>query len=197
VPVLAPCRLGIWLDTRCCPEVPQRPCPFLCSWSSELRDTDTGTSASELSGHPWRPPPRPWVRLGPARVFRKRISKMRKPRPRNRGLESQARTQGAGRLRRPNKVVGVGRYPRSRGFWMALPRRSRGQSDASNTSSQRPAKKGNWRVSCCATGVSPPEQDPCPLSPVLPAFCSFGLLWPVMPLTCGSLHTAITFVPNG
>jgi hypothetical protein len=32
---------------------------------------------------------------------------------------------------------------------------------------------------------------------ILPAFCSFGLLWPVMALACGSLHTAVTFVPNG
>jgi hypothetical protein len=45
-----------------------------------------------------------------------------------------------------------------------------------------------------------PQRDllaPQTRAPVLWTFCSFGLLWPVMALACGSLQTVLTLVPSG
>jgi hypothetical protein len=66
-----------------------------------------------------------------------------------------------------------------------------------------------WRVVLSRSQIQRGARDPRPAGwaqrdlapqdrgPILHTFCSFGLLWPVMALACGSLHTAVTFVPNG
>jgi hypothetical protein len=59
-------------------------------------------------------------------------------------------------------------------------------------------RKRPGRATPCAMRCAP-QRDLAPQTrgPILPAFCSFGLLWPVMALACGSLHTAVTSVPSG
>jgi hypothetical protein len=71
----------------------------------------------------------------------------------------------------------------------------------------RPLVSGLLVRSCRrATGVQQPQRDLAPQegAPILHTFCSFVLkfskykiIWPVMALACGSLHTVVTFVPNG
>ena len=48
-------------------------------------------------------------------------------------------------------------------------------------------------------GITPPERGPlfCGHFAALLKFSKYNIIWPVMALACGSLHTAVTFVPNG
>ena len=48
-------------------------------------------------------------------------------------------------------------------------------------------------------GITPPRTGPlfCTHFAALLKFSKYNIIWPVMALACGSLHTAVTFVPNG
>jgi hypothetical protein len=48
-------------------------------------------------------------------------------------------------------------------------------------------------------GITPPRRGPlfCTHFVALLKFSKYKIIWPVMALACGSLHTVVTFVPNG
>jgi hypothetical protein len=48
-------------------------------------------------------------------------------------------------------------------------------------------------------GKTPPRRGPlfCLHFVALLKFSMYKIIWPVMALACGSLHTVVTFVPNG
>ena len=48
-------------------------------------------------------------------------------------------------------------------------------------------------------GITPPRTGPlfCGHFAALLKFSKYNIIWPVMALACGSLHTVVTFVPNG
>jgi hypothetical protein len=65
-------------------------------------------------------------------------------------------------------------------------------------SAPRWGRRGRCIRWACATGFSP-ERGPlvCGHFAALLKFFKYNIIWPVMALACGSLHTAVTFVPNG